>query len=86
MRKTKDDLQGLEYGGYQVFANEWKTEEVHKFTYDELVEFIEGLEYSTNELLNYRSEYYAKKKANKSNYASSSKSDKYPYADEEAAF
>ncbi len=85
---NKDELEGLEYGGYQVFAEEWKAEEIHKFTYLELVDFCKALDYTPIELLNYRSEYYAKKKGNSSKYAtngkSESKSEAYP--DEQMAF
>ena len=80
---NKDALKDLEYGGYQLFAEEWKKEAVHDFSCTELVEFVQGLEYSINELLNYRSEYYAKKASySKSDF--SSKSDNY--ADEQTDF
>lgn len=83
---NKDDLKGLEFGGYSVFADEWKDEEIHNFTCSELEDFIKGLEYSVNELLNYRSEYYAKKKTNNSKSENSSKSAKFSYTDEDVAF
>lgn len=86
---NKDALKDLEYGGYQVFAEEWKLEEIHKFTYLELVDFCKAIEYTPIELLNYRSEYYAKKKSNSSKYpANSDKSEpkSEAYANEEMAF
>ncbi|MEG3840473.1 hypothetical protein [Microcoleus sp. herbarium14] len=85
---NKDELAGLEYGGYQVFAEEWKLEEIHNFTYLELVDFCKGIEYTPIELLNYRSEYYAKKKPNSSKYASNGKSEPKSdaYANEEMVF
>ncbi len=84
---NKDDLKDLEYGGYQVFAEEWKDEEIHKFTYPELVDFCKAIEYTPIELLNYRSEYYAKKNSNSSKYPTNGKSaPKSDYANEEMAF
>ncbi len=85
---NKDELKDLEYGGYQVFAEEWKEEELHNFTYPELVDFCKAIEYTPIELMNYRSEYYAKKNANSSKYPSNGKSapKSDAYADEEMAF
>ena len=60
---NKDDLKDLEYGGYQVFAAEWKDEELHNFTYSELVDFCKAIEYTPIELMNYRSEYYSNPKS-----------------------
>ncbi len=81
---NKDDLKDLEYGGYQVFADEWKNEEVHKYSYAELEDFVKALEYTIPEVLNYRSEYYAKKKANPK--STSTVKFENTYANEEAAF
>ena len=84
---NKDELKDLKFGGYEVFAAEWKDEEIHKFTYLELVDFCKAIEYTPIELLNYRSEYYAKKNANSSKYPTNSKSEsKSDYANEEMAF
>ena len=84
---NKDDLKDLEYGGYQVFAAEWENEELHNFTYSELVDFCKAIEYTPIELLNYRSEYYAKKNAKSSKYPTNGKSESKPdYADEQMAF
>jgi hypothetical protein len=83
---NKNDLKDLEYGGYQVFAEEWKAEEIHEFTYLELVDFCKAIEYTPIELLNYRSEYYAKKSANSSKYATNGKSKSEAYADEQMEF
>ena len=86
---NKDDLKDLEYGGYQVFAAEWKDEELHNFTYSELVDFCKAIEYTPIELMNYRSEYYAKKNANSSKYPTNGNGNgngKSNYANEEVAF
>ena len=84
---NKDELKDLKFGGYEVFAAEWKDEEIHNFTYPELIDFCKGIDYTPIELLNYRSEYYAKKNANSSKYPTNSKSEsKSDYANEEMAF
>ncbi len=59
----KEELKGLEYGGYGVFELEWKGHEIHNMTYVEIVALAKSLEFAENELLNLRSNYYAKKNA-----------------------
>ncbi|MEG4587232.1 hypothetical protein QUA54_18730 [Microcoleus sp. MOSTC5] len=59
----KEELKGLEYGGYGVFEIEWNAHEIHNMTYVELVALAKSLEFAENELLNLRSNYYAKKNA-----------------------
>jgi hypothetical protein len=64
----KEELKGLEYGGYGVFDELWQQEEIHNLSYPEIVEYAKGLEFSEAELVNLRNNYYAKKaKANQGN-------------------
>ena len=71
----------------KYFAEEWKDEELHNFTYSELVDFCKGIEYTPLELMNYRSEYYGKKTANSSKYSTNGNGNgKSTYANEEIAF
>jgi hypothetical protein len=65
---NKEALKDVEDGGYEVFSEEWKAEEIHNFSYWELLDFIKALEYTPKDLLNYRSDYYAKEKS--SSYSS----------------
>ncbi|NQE38143.1 hypothetical protein [Microcoleus asticus] len=58
---NKESLKDLSYGGYEVFEAEWKVHEIHQYTYAEIVAFAESLEFAENDLLNLRSNYYAKK-------------------------
>lgn len=59
----KEELKGLEYGGYGVFEVEWKVHEIHNMTYVEVVALAKELEFHEKDLLNLRSNYYAKKNA-----------------------
>jgi hypothetical protein len=80
----KEALKDLEYGGYAVFDAEWKEEALHKLSYLELCNFVQNeLEYSLNEILNSRSEYYANKRKGASYDSSSPKN---PYANEQLEF
>lgn len=80
---NKEALKDLEYGGYVVFQVEWEQEALHKFTYLELCNYVQNeLEYSLNEILNLRSEYYANKRKG-SGYSDSKKNS---YANEELEF
>jgi len=81
---NKDALKDLEYGGYSLFAEEWEQEEILKFDYRELQEFVTGLEYNVSELLAFRTDYYAKK--NQSMRNSKSKGEANNYSDEELSF
>ena len=58
---NKEELKNLEYGGYAVFDQEWKQEDIHDKTYEELLAFTKSLEFSEPELLGIRSKYYANK-------------------------
>lgn len=60
---------------YQIWAEEWKVDKIHKLSLMELLEFIKGLGYSQNELLNFRANHYQKRngslpKENPSEYES----------------
>lgn len=55
-----EQLSGLELYE-QKFNPEWKKHEVQKMNLNELKQFIESLGYTLTELINYRSEYYAKR-------------------------
>jgi len=81
---NKEALRDIEYGGYAVFAEEWEQEEILKFDYQELVNFVTGLEYNVAELLAFRADYYAKK--NQSMKNSKSKNEKSAYYDEDTSF
>lgn len=50
------ELQGLDF--YELFNVEWQEHPVHEMPIKEVKELIEALEYSEEELLNLRSEYY----------------------------
>jgi hypothetical protein len=50
------ELQGLEF--YELFAEEWNEHPIHDLNMKELKELIDGLEYSEEELINLRTEYY----------------------------
>ncbi|MEG5043571.1 hypothetical protein [Microcoleus sp. B4-C1] len=63
---TKDEYKSLEFRGYEIFELEWKAHEIHSFTYPEVVELAKSLEFAENEMLNLRSNYYAKKKSSAS--------------------
>ncbi|MEG3899026.1 MULTISPECIES: hypothetical protein [unclassified Microcoleus] len=58
---NKEELKNLEYGGYAIFDAEWKVEDIHDKTYEELLAFAKSLEFSEAELLGIRSKYYANK-------------------------
>ncbi|MEG4594139.1 hypothetical protein QUB00_20360 [Microcoleus sp. F8_C2] len=58
---NKESLKNLEYGGYELFDTEWKSHEIHNMSYVELLGFAKSLEFAENDLLNLRSNYYAKK-------------------------
>jgi hypothetical protein len=83
---NKETLQGLKFGGYEVFDVEWKEEEIHNFTYDKVLGFItQTLGYRVNELLNLRAEYYAMK-AGKSAYNRDKGSQQVPDTAEMSVF
>ncbi|MEG4574268.1 hypothetical protein QUA56_16485 [Microcoleus sp. N3A4] len=74
---NKEELKNLEYGGYAIFDAEWKVEDIHDKTYEELLAFAKSLEFSEAELLGIRSKYYANKTtaaAGKSNRTSNGNS------------
>ncbi|MEG4248730.1 hypothetical protein [Microcoleus sp. Pol10D4] len=58
---NKEEYKNLEFRGYEVFEPEWKAHEIHDMTYLEVVALAKSLEFAENELLNLRSNYYAKK-------------------------
>ncbi|NQE38144.1 hypothetical protein [Microcoleus asticus] len=60
---NKEEYKDLEFRGYEVFEVEWKAHEIHDMTYVEIVALAKSLEFAENELLNLRSNYYAKKNA-----------------------
>jgi hypothetical protein len=57
----KEDLKDLEYGGYGVFDELWKQHEIHNFSYEEVIAYAKGLEFTEAQLVNLRNNYYAKK-------------------------
>ncbi len=57
----KEELKGLEYGGYGVFDELWKQHEIHNFSYEEVIAYAKGLEFTEAQLVNLRNNYYAKK-------------------------
>ncbi|MEG4248731.1 hypothetical protein [Microcoleus sp. Pol10D4] len=67
---NKESLKESQYGGYEVFEAEWKSHDIHGMSYVELLGFAKSLEFAENDLLNLRSNYYAKK----GNFSRSSKS------------
>lgn len=54
------ELKGLDL--YELFNNEWKEHEIHKMNMTQLKKFIKELEYTDEELMNIRSEYYQARK------------------------
>ncbi|MEG4503853.1 hypothetical protein QUA81_13405 [Microcoleus sp. F6_B4] len=58
---NKEEYKDLQFRGYEVFEKEWAEHEIHSFSYAEVVALAKSLEFSENELLNLRSNYYAKK-------------------------
>lgn len=58
---NKDEYKTLQFRGYEVFEKEWAEHEIHNFSYAEVVELANSLEFSENELWNLRSTYYDKK-------------------------
>jgi hypothetical protein len=85
---NKAKLKDLEYGGYEIFADEWKSDEIHNFTFENLLAFIEELGWTINELLNYRINYYIQKRqraiAQGYSYTTTADGDKdLQYVDEE---
>lgn len=83
-------LKGLEL--WAIFKEEWMEEEIHSMSYAQVLLFAKDLEYSENELLHVRSEYYANKKvyadsdASDSSYSSKPSNSNGHYAKEEVAF
>lgn len=77
-------LKGLEL--WAIFKEEWMAEEIHSMTYAQVVAFVKDLEYSENELLNIRSEYYQNKRSYTNNGSGDSKDSATEYKYEEAAF
>jgi len=57
----KEELKDLAYGGYGVFEELWKQHEIHNFSYEEVIAYAKGLEFSEPQLVNLRNNYYAKK-------------------------
>lgn len=57
----------LPFGGYELFSEAWQQTDFINMNLEELIKFIEGLGYTANSILNYRSQHYA----NKSNYKQS---------------
>lgn len=61
VNKEEIKLKKLKFGGYEMFEEEWKADDIHNITYLELLDFIKGLEFTEGELVNMRANYYAKK-------------------------
>jgi len=60
--KLDNQLSGDKaFDGYEGFKQEWNDHEVHSMSYAELVDFIDQLEYTEEEILNMRSAYYERK-------------------------
>ena len=57
----KEELKDLAYGGYGVFDELWKQHEIHNFSYEEVIAYAKGLEFTEAQLVNLRNNYYAKK-------------------------
>ncbi|MEG5175581.1 hypothetical protein [Microcoleus sp. B3-D7] len=61
VNKEEIKLKKLKFGGYEMFEEEWKADDIHNMTYPELLDFVKGLEFTEGELINMRANYYAKK-------------------------
>jgi hypothetical protein len=57
----KEELKDLAYGGYGVFEELWKQQEIHNLSYEEVIAYAKGLEFTEPQLVNLRNNYYAKK-------------------------
>ena len=54
------DLKGLDL--YEIFKVEWLEYKIHSMKLPEILEFVKQFGYSTEELMQIRTEYYANKK------------------------
>jgi len=61
---NKEALKDLEDGGYGLFAKAWnEEEEILKFDYEKLQDFVTGLDDNNAELSALRADYHAKKES-----------------------
>ncbi|MEG4084580.1 hypothetical protein [Microcoleus sp. POL10_C6] len=71
--KTENDtdLKGLDL--YEIFKKDWESYKIHSMALPEIHKFVSDLGYTTEELMQIRSEYYA----NKKEYNNSNRTDEF---------